>query len=469
MNGTLSLKASFRITAAAMVALLFSGGFSALAQSAKNSSVNGKMDFFRIEPVSFSLSARGSKKSCTSLENRLWYAYFQADENYTEKPLFVLLNGGPGCGTSMNLFAMNTAPYTLDRSRVESGTLSALNEFSWTSMGNLLYIDAPNTGFSYMNCKDDQLQEKALRLKEFVSGANYNPFVDAAQVVRALMKFLEENPDIRGNQVILVGESFSGVRISTMLNLILYYKKYADGKKVYLDSDLPGIIESHLKATISHDPPYSPEEIARQFGRQILIQPQIVDKYQQEDKAGAFRAAGSILEQLGKETKADISWKDFYTREKKKVKNMLLGTNMIALQYLIYINRDSYNDKQDSEWTNNNEYSSMLALNDFDELSKITGGTDIMKVKDLLPAERKNALRFAMNNLIPINASNELNLIMSMLDDQKQISLDILPFWHKNLLSMDNPLNSLDVKLGELNDFDGYLVGPTPMSIWHSA
>jgi hypothetical protein len=421
--------------------------------------IKGKMDFYQIEPIDFSFRASMRfTRSYKSSTNRLWYAYFQADENYTAKPLFVFLNGGPGCGTSMNLFAMNTAPYTLDRSRLTGDSLSALNEYSWTSMGNLLYIDAPNTGFSYMVCPDGQLQESEFRLWEFIFGDNYNAFVDASQVLRVVLKFLEENSELRNSEVILVGESFSGVRVSAMLNMLLYYRQYADGKKVYKDSELGRLIESQLLSITSHKAPYSPEEVAKQFKKQILIQPQIVDKYQHVDKVNAFRKPKSLMDLLGNEAGAEISWRDYLAKAIKEEKDI----GQAITRYLLYIKRDPYNCKKESDWTDNNEYSSMKALNNIDELSKITRVADIKSVRYLQPGERKYALRFAMNSQIPIQASQLINMLIFELPDDIQLYISMIPFWHKNLLDMDNPLKSLNYNLGALNDFDSYLVGTNP-------
>jgi hypothetical protein len=421
--------------------------------------VKGKMDFYQIEPVDFSFHASWrSTRSYKSATNRLWYTYFQADENYAKKPLFVFLNGGPGCGTSMNLFAMNTAPYTLDRSRVPDGNLSELNEYSWTTLGNLLYIDAPNTGFSYMVGTDEQLRDSDFRLTEFIFGDNYNAFIDAAQVLRVVLKFLEDNSELRNNEVVFVGESFSGVRVSTMLNMLLYYKQYAEGKKVYKDSALTNLIEAQMLSVTSHKPPYSPAEVATQFKKQILIQPQIVDKYQHMDKVSALQKRDSLMDKLGADAKAEVSWREFLANAKKDKKDVA----QTILRYLLYIKRDPYNCQKDADWTNNNEYSAMQALNSMDELSKITGGGNLRDVRYLMPNERKNALRFSMNSKIPIYASQIVNMLIFELPDDTQTVISMIPFWQKNLLDMDNPLKSLDYNLGALNDFDSYLVGTNP-------
>ena len=100
-------------------------------------------------------------------------------------------------------------------------------------MGNLLYIDAPVTGFSY-NVSPDAANLSG-RISEFFLKGNFNPFIDAAQMTRVILRFLDNHPDIQANEVILVGESYSGTRVSTMLNLLLFHPKYADSGKLYQD------------------------------------------------------------------------------------------------------------------------------------------------------------------------------------------------------------------------------------------
>ena len=429
----------------------------------------GEMNFIKIEPIDFALQMQLIHTWYRSSINQMWYAYFQADEDYKSKPLFVFLNGGPGCGTSMNLFAMNTAPYTLDRSKVKPGQLSARNEYSWTALGNLLYIDAPNTGFSYMIYDEKEEAKKhrhsfiddthTFKLKPFLFGDNYNAYIDAAQVLRCLFKFLEQHREIINNEIILVGESYSGVRVTTMLNLLLRYKKYGDGSLVYKDPGLAKMIDAHYEKLVDgkkgRHPSYL-EQIKKQFKRQVLIQPQIVDTYQGEDEAQAFLAPNSLMDKLAKENPDKKSWREYIKAYKQQH-----DKNPSALDYLSYIGRDPYNCAKESTWTDENEYFSMQALQDYNELGTITG-TVVGTVPGFKPENRKHAFRFALHKILPLCANEFLRRIKIQIPADVQSKLDLVPFLQKNEASMINPMGTLETKLGKLNDFDMYLVGTNP-------
>ncbi len=92
--------------------------------------------FIEIEPVGMS-----------EWTQRLWYVFQAADQDAESKPLVVFFNGGPGSTTEI-LLGFNTAKRTVDQART-NGAAVAVNPASWSRFANLLYLDAPNTGFSY--------------------------------------------------------------------------------------------------------------------------------------------------------------------------------------------------------------------------------------------------------------------------------------------------------------------------------
>ena len=227
-------------------------------------------DFYDIAPVSYSFRVPGQDPlNLTSSSARIFYTYHPGDDSgiggRSNLPLFVFLNGGPGCATTTNLFAMNTAPFTLDREHIpDPDKKYAENPYSWTKLGNLLYIDAPEEGFSYNYTANAGNWFK--RLLEF-GPHNFNPYIDAAQVTRMLLRFLEDHESIRGNQVILVGESYGGTRVSTMLNMLLFHPKYSNsGDAVYQDDILTQEIVEHFQRIFPDEPDITPEVVARQFG-----------------------------------------------------------------------------------------------------------------------------------------------------------------------------------------------------------
>nr|WP_319490674.1 hypothetical protein [uncultured Desulfobacter sp.] len=108
-----------RLASAILIAAMLTAVDTAIAAQPSYVLDKGEMNFIKIDPIDFALQMQLTHTWYRSSINQMWYAYFQAAEDYKSKPLFVFLNGGPGCGTSMNLFAMNTAPYTLDRSKLK--------------------------------------------------------------------------------------------------------------------------------------------------------------------------------------------------------------------------------------------------------------------------------------------------------------------------------------------------------------
>ena len=438
---------------AATVLLVFGGLF---AGAHSDAAVIGEMDFVQIEPVAFSFDDESTVcSSYTSSVSRLWYTHYQAEQDYETKPLFVFLNGGPGCGTCMNLFSMNTAPYSLDRNRMASNELYKVNPYSWTSLGNLLYIDAPNTGYSYM-ISDEDSQSDWFHLWKFLNGANCQPFIDAAQVLRTILHFLDAHPALQSNEVILVGESYSGVRVSTMLNLLLYHQQYADGEQVYHDQGLITSITNHFKSVLKREPPFSPEDVATQFGKQILIQPQIVDKYQGADMYSLFEQPDSAIARLGMEAHATNSWEAYLAQAGGTC------TFDVVHGYLAELDRDPYHTLQEAAWTDDNEYFSMERLNDFNALQAITGNCSPSNVPHLLPAVRTNALKFAVSEDFFSNSFIKWLVNTYLSEGQIKMLETMVPGWKTGQINMEYNPDALLYRLGKLSGLDAYVTGTNP-------
>jgi pimeloyl-ACP methyl ester carboxylesterase len=128
---------------------------------------------------------------------RLFYVFRKADvEN---APLVVFFNGGPGYATSFGLLAHGTSPATVD----SSGALVA-NGASWTSFANLLYIDERQSGFSY-------------GVGTAPGACAFDPVADAADFAQALLRFFDAHQALRHAPVVLVGESYGGMRAMYVL------------------------------------------------------------------------------------------------------------------------------------------------------------------------------------------------------------------------------------------------------------
>ena len=217
--------------------------------------------FIEIESVDFLVGAGAKAQARSSSPTRIFYSFRPADPG-VDGPLFVLFNGGPGSSTA-TLMAFGTGPVHLDPDPVA-------NPGSWTALGDLLYVDARGTGFSY-NLADDP---SVLDTRSAAFGINnYNSYLDAADFVRVILRFITAHPQLAARPVAIVGESYGGVRATLLLSLLLRRADHdTDGPALYDDPALVDEIDAFLAAR-DPDLAWTPAEVAALFSRQILIQP----------------------------------------------------------------------------------------------------------------------------------------------------------------------------------------------------
>jgi hypothetical protein len=220
--------------------------------------------FIELEAVDFLVGAGAKAQARTSSPTRIFYSFRPADPG-VQGPLFVLFNGGPGAATG-TLMAYGTGPVHIDPDPVA-------NPGRWTTLGDLLYIDARGTGFSY-NLVDDRDDPADLETRKAAFGINnYNSYLDAADFVRVVLRFLGAHPQLADREVTIVGESYGGMRATIMLALLLRPADYdSNGPGLYDDPALVDEIDAFLAAR-DPDLAWTPGEIATIFPRQILIQP----------------------------------------------------------------------------------------------------------------------------------------------------------------------------------------------------
>ena len=120
----------------------------------------------------------------------MFYWLFKSRGSPETDPLVIWLTGGPGCASEVALFYEN-GPYTIN----DDLTLNP-NAQSWNKVSNLLYIDQPvGTGFSRCSSifhYDSTEDEIAANIKTFIDG------------------FLVANPEFRGRDFFITGESYAG-------------------------------------------------------------------------------------------------------------------------------------------------------------------------------------------------------------------------------------------------------------------
>ncbi|KAI4177768.1 MAG: hypothetical protein LQ343_000232 [Gyalolechia ehrenbergii] len=93
----------------------------------------------------FEHAATGAKLEFVKNSGILWFWFFEARSNATTAPLAAWFNGGPGCSSMIGLFQENGPCHF-----VNGASTPSLNQYSWNSYANMLYIDQPvGVGFSY--------------------------------------------------------------------------------------------------------------------------------------------------------------------------------------------------------------------------------------------------------------------------------------------------------------------------------
>ena len=345
-----------------------------------NENLKFESGFIALESVEYSLQ---SNKTQTG-KAMMWYNFQPADENPEEKPLFVFYNGGPGSASAI-VFLYNTAKRTADQACSPNGY--AENETSWTQFGNLLFVDARQTGFSY-GITDNPANRRERR--NYFSASNFNVFTDAADFIRVILRFLEKHPELESNPVVLAGESYGGTRSTAILNILLNVADYAGNNRVFYDGTLFDEIAAHFKKI---DPALdgmpSKELAAKQFGRQILIQPLVAGDEQ-------FYAEGELLEQ---------SDSPLYTvQEETGVSFIPCGENSSACQkhnnalyYIQSAGRDIYSYRRPSDWLfdyTDAGTAKMLRMPEFQEFIL----NDPTKINELYAENRSGAFRYGSTN-----------------------------------------------------------------------
>jgi hypothetical protein len=374
------------LTALAVVIAVLAGGAAPL-----RAQLHSEAGFIPVEgSVScFQFGSWFNRLTMRTSPARIWYTFQPADEEAEAKPLFVFFNGGPGGATSCGLFSANTARLAVFRDEATGEAAIVNNPASWTRAGNLLHIDARTAGFSY-SLMDDPGGE-VRRGREF-DLQNYNPFVDGADFVRALLRFLADHPAIRGNRVVLVPESYGGVRTTVMLHLLLYYGRYADGGSVYQDPALVASIQAHYDAVfpVFAGEAVPPVVVASQWGHQVLIQTVVTTPYQTRVKVEMLEAPGSPLYQVAAET--GIPYVP-YAESPGAVPNPTPSqVQSYIYRWLDAVGRDPYLIAKPAGFFDGQRSAAKEFLTHVDTLSLMTG-VDVTGIADLYASARTGAYK----------------------------------------------------------------------------
>lgn len=124
--------------------------------------------------------------------------------NPEKDPLLVWFNGGPGCSSLSGLMA-EYGPYFVNR----NGDALHENVYAWNKHYNMLFIESPlGTGYSY------NIESPA----DFSVGDD----LTAEQNFHVLTDFFTRvQPRFKNYTWFLTGESYAGIFIPTLVNLVL--------------------------------------------------------------------------------------------------------------------------------------------------------------------------------------------------------------------------------------------------------
>ena len=138
-----------------------------------------------------------------------YVAYFKSDSKDTQRPVTFLYNGGPGSSTMwlhMGAFGPKRV-VTADDSHTPAAPYSIVNnDFSLLDVSDLVFIDAPGTGFSRISGKD---REKAFY------GVDQDARAFADFIVQFLTKYGRWN-----SPKYLFGESYGTTRSAVLSNVL---------------------------------------------------------------------------------------------------------------------------------------------------------------------------------------------------------------------------------------------------------
>ncbi|KAH9655593.1 hypothetical protein KPL70_022369 [Citrus sinensis] len=127
---------------------------------------------------------------------QLFYYFIESERSPEDDPLVLWLTGGPGCsGFSGLVFEIGPLVFDYESSRPSLPRFS-LNQYSWTKVANVIFLDAPvGTGFSYANSWQGYIM---------------NDTLSATQIYHFLRKWLVVHSDFLANPLYIAGDSYSG-------------------------------------------------------------------------------------------------------------------------------------------------------------------------------------------------------------------------------------------------------------------
>jgi len=130
-----------------------------------------------------------------------FYWFIESQNDPSTDPLVIWFQGGPGCSGLIGLFSEH-GPYVPNY----AGGLD-YNPITWTSVANVLYLEQPaEVGFSYATTPEGSFSSDTISAED-----NFN----------FIQMWLQQFPQFVGTPTWLSGESYAGVYIPSLVNVIL--------------------------------------------------------------------------------------------------------------------------------------------------------------------------------------------------------------------------------------------------------
>uniref|UniRef100_A0A6B2L3B8 Carboxypeptidase n=1 Tax=Arcella intermedia TaxID=1963864 RepID=A0A6B2L3B8_9EUKA len=183
------------------------------------------------------------------------YVFIECESSPSTAPLLVWYNGGPGASSMFGLL-VELGPFLLNDLSLEDPRFNQTgipqlipNPYSWSKLGNLLIVDnPPPVGFSF-----------CLPAGPTADGNSCGPWNDqyVAQTNLIFLKnWFQEYPAFMNNDLYLLGESYAGVYVPSIVREIL---KSPGGLKLKGFGVGDGCIGTDVLCGSSHGPYYSIE------------------------------------------------------------------------------------------------------------------------------------------------------------------------------------------------------------------
>ncbi|KAF4661242.1 hypothetical protein FOL47_006763 [Perkinsus chesapeaki] len=125
---------------------------------------------------------------------KLFYWFFESRTNPTTSPTLVYFQGGPGASSMLSAVSGNGGPCILN----EDGTSTSVNQYSWNTFANVMYIDQPaSVGFSKGTPPTNSMEA-------------------GKSTAKVLEAFFSAHPEYN-TEVFLAGQSFAGHYVPAIL------------------------------------------------------------------------------------------------------------------------------------------------------------------------------------------------------------------------------------------------------------